>query len=546
MDKRELIKNTEHELKDLIYSLSEWINIEKYFKELEEIVYCPVEDILEEQLSEVLVKLDKLKMELLGYNKFVLADDSLDTNLWRIDKEDIDKEMVMICVKQMLQIIKKIDEDNIGLDKAEELIKHFYFIAYNLMQKELLFSNKSLIYDYAIKNKNIKQKFIEYIKEDYEFITQLLSEKKNENVNCQLLINYMYNIEFNGNEIFDKKVIRMLAKINSSNKEFVDKINDQFSTIYKNLNKIINDITIVETQKRNNFDSIFRLNDSIKERKEELKKRGLSIMLSLSILGCSYLGVSKVSKFISTDKCYSGTVTTYSSVDNEPKKEDMLFDISDDIDSNIKLNVYSKVYNNGLFNIDKFRTMETYDVSDYTFESLDGYFDIDLTKLSYDIKETAYEEGTSTEKYYEVSKTEVDKSQVISNLKAGEYWFYVFVILAVIDLLLSAIPFYLNDSEYKFKKIYIGIFFNVYEMLFALVDTPIKSVKLDLDKNLDKIPEYDKSIQLSISEYEKIKTEFSKMYYKYKYILDDGYNQFININKLEEDTVRHLIRRKKK
>lgn len=410
------------------------------------------------------------------------------------------------------------------------------------MGRELLFSDDSLIYNYITSDKTKMDIIRKYIKEDYDDIRQLMLDEGFDEDTNELLAHFMFNIEINDEDILDKKVIRMIARMDKNNKKFVKKKNEQFNLMYEDLIKYIEGLTYCINSKEQEKNAISK-SKSLKElRQIEMKKRGISTILSLVILMGSYFGTSNILKQSSISKNYNGTVTTYSSVDNKTERKDMLFDIEDNIEDNVKLNIYSKVYKNGLF---KVRTVETYDVSDHYYEDLANYLKISLNNLQYDIKERAYIDGSSSEKYYEVVKTNIDKSETIETLNTFEYYCKLSVLLLVIELLLNLISV---GRKYHSEKIYTGILFNLNKMFFkddSILQT-IKSIDDTIDINVREIEKENERIQELLSKYKEQYEEFAKLKLKYEYILVNCDTLLASINKKEEKNikVKELIRRK--
>lgn len=538
MDKRKIIDEKINKITDDINSLYDWLDTLIYEEELEKIKFSITENMSEEELDNVINNLSKLELELLKYNKYLAADRSLDFDLSKISKEDIDRKLVMICVNKILKVLRKIDDDEIPFEYSEDLINHFYYIAYGLMERELLFSDDSLIYNYITKDKTKIDIIRKYIKEDYDNIRQLMLDEEFDEDTNELLAHSMFNIEFNDEEIFNKKIIRMIARVDSNNKKFVKKKSEQFNLIYEDLLIKISGLAYYINSKEQDENAISKLKKLKELKQREMKKRGISTILSLVILIGSYFGTSNILKQSSVSKNYNGTINTYSSVDNKTERQDILFDVEDNIEDNVKLNIYSKVYKSGLF---KVRTVETYDVSDHYCSDLENYLKINLNNLQSDIKEKAYVDGSSVEKYYEVVKTKIDKSEIIENLNIFEYYSKLSVLLLVIELLLNLITI---SRKYHAEKIYTGIIFNLNKMFFGSdsILQSIKSVDETIDINTKEIETKNETIQKLLYEYKQQKDELLKMYYQYIVPDYDKLIKSINKKEKEKNKVKELIK----
>lgn len=95
-----LIKEKEEEIDKLLCSsLGEFISSSEYLKKIDGFMSQVTEDASEEKLNEILNELNGLKEKLQRYEKFIIADRELNLNLENKDKNNIDKDIVMICAK---------------------------------------------------------------------------------------------------------------------------------------------------------------------------------------------------------------------------------------------------------------------------------------------------------------------------------------------------------------------------------------------------------------------------------------------------------------
>ena len=554
-----LIKEREEEIDKLLCSsLGEFISSSEYLKKINDFMSQVTEDASEEKLNEILSELNVLKEKLQRYEKFIIADRELNLNLENNDKNNIDKEVVMLCVKQIIRILNEIEKENIYKDdEAKDLVTFFYKIAYDLMKNELLVSSDSLIYKYISEKEEIRKLVKGFLLNDYNKLKELTLNNNFDEQTQKKLLKELFDIEFNEEErlinevlsvetnkpknLFDVDIIRLIAIFDIKNKDYIEDINSKITAVVSNLEKKVGNHLMYLLKRDEHIESLENIKVKRKNSKPELNKRIASIMITLSILGTSYLGLSSLLKKLCVDKVYEGTITTCSSVDEESKTRKEFFDINTEIEENIKINVYSKVYTDGFFS-SKVRVMETYDVTDIGLDNIKEYINLDLRKLDYDIEEINYKKDTPTSEYVEVVKTIVNKNKIFENLNETDYYIGLGIYLLLIDFMLNI--FNIRNKN-NYNKIYLGILINIYktftkgnreESLYKiLINTEWKDIKAikDIDKELESI----------ILEYEKNKEVFFGLYNQYQYAIL-GSNELLNRIEVDDKIIKRKTLKK--
>lgn len=565
-----LIKEKEEEIDKLLCSsLGEFISSSEYYKKINGFISQVLENIPEEELSEILEKLNELKEKLQRYEKFIIADRELKLNLENKDKNNIDKEVLMFCVKQIIRILNEVEKENIDKDdEAKDLVAFFYSMAYDLMKKELLFSSDSLIYEY-ISEKEERKSFIEgLINKEYNKLKESILNNDFDKITQEKLLKDLFDIEFNEekrliNEVlsietnnqtnlFNIDTIKLLTRYDINNKKYIEEVNKKIRLITDELKEIYQKLCININDKKDYSKS---LDDLIVERnknKKELKIRIGSIILSLSILGTLALGSSNFFRKRCMNKCYNGTITTYSSVDNKSSVTPMLFQVDDEISKEIKINVYSKVYNDGLLNLDKVRIKESYDVTEFELDNIDDYFEMNLSDLDYEIAEIDYKKDSPMKQYTEVVEVNVDKSKEIESLDKFKYYLEMTTYLFLVDIVLSFISVLVRIKRKDLKKIYVGSLFNIVNIFNENSSRPYISLYNDLNSYKERKNRYllnviavNEEIDFLLSRYKEKRKEFDYLYDQYRYLLDNSGQLIKSIKEMEEkEDIKKLIRRK--
>lgn len=565
-----LIKEKEEEIDKLLCSsLGEFISSSEYLKKIDGFMSQVTEDASEEKLNEILNELNGLKEKLQRYEKFIIADRELKLNLENKDKNNIDKDIVMICAKQIIRILKKLEKENIYKDdEAKDLVTFFYSMAYDLMKKELLFSSDSLIYEY-ISEKEERKSFIEgLINKEYNKLKESILNNDFDKITQEKLLKDLFDIEFNEekrliNEVlsietnnqtnlFNIDTIKLLTRYDINNKKYIEEVNKKIRLITDELKEIYQKLCININDKKDYSKS---LDDLIVERnknKKELKIRIGSIILSLSILGTLALGSSNFFRKRCMNKCYNGTIITYSSVDNKSSVTPMLFQVDDEISKEIKINVYSKVYNDGLLNLDKVRIKESYDVTEFELDNIDDYFEMNLSDLDYEIAEIDYKKDSPMKQYTEVVEVNVDKSKEIESLDKFKYYLEMTTYLFLVDIVLSFISVLVRIKRKDLKKIYVGSLFNIVNIFNENSSRPYISLYNDLNIYKERKNRYllnviavNEEIDFLLSRYKEKRKEFDYLYDQYRYLLDNSGQLIKSIKEMEEkEDIKKLIRRK--
>ena len=547
MMKEEIIQLVE-EIKVLINSWSEWVDSEKYENLLKQMLPKSFEKINEEESKMLFNSLLTLKEEIIKYDKYLVADKSIELDMDEINLEYIEKETVMVCVNKILKILSQIEEDKIRIEKSEDLVLHFYNIAYNLMKKELLLDFDSIIYNF-ISGSDDRRKIIEYfIKEDYELIKQLVfGDELDDKKICETL--FKIDFDKDGN-LFDKELIRLIAKLDDNNKNHIENVNKSFDNCISTIKDTAKDLQNKIECEKNNYESLDRLKKENIRSRELLTTRVASMILTLSVFCGYFLGNINLSKNKSNYKYYNGSISSYSSYDDSVKTRLERFDCDSSEDSTL-LKVYSKTYSRGLFNLSK-RTVSTYDVTDLDLSDYEDYINLDLNNLDYDIKEINYTDDVPEEEYREVVKTSIDKSKILEDTDVFSYYVFQLSGIFIMELLCDIISFIRSKRKDKNNQLLPGMAYNLKKIFttdkgrFASLYSYLKNYDKEVKLHEEEIQRLNESIDYLLEAYNNSNSYLNTLRYKYECSINDGYIKCEEIKRIDKDVKLKVLSRKEK
>ena len=380
-------------------------------------------------------------------------------------------------------------------------------------------------------------------------ILDILKDEKNEEEITAILYSLKKATEDMNN--FDVEILNLLSKYNNC---YIESLKGKLDNIASELES---DVALLNDNIVSRKEYMDALNETMKNKSlcsKELKTRIISICLALGIYGTVWLSIANNSKRMSTGKVYCGVITTYFSLDNSIKEENTYFDLNSD--DNTYINIYSKVFKDGLFGLKKNRIVSSYDVSDYCYNDIEDYLDIDLSNFTYSVKQIEYSSGTSYEQYSEVIKTDVDKNKVIMKVNKLLYYYIQIYCVLFIEMILIMISSHIikekRDKQrfYNYNQIFLGILLNLKSLLRKNSNKQNlflqnKSFEEDILKLIDDINEVDVDKHNLILRFEKNLLEFYQLYQRYGKIIDSSQELLDRVEVIQTNShVKKLVRSK--
>ena len=380
-------------------------------------------------------------------------------------------------------------------------------------------------------------------------ILDILKDEKNEEEITAILYSLKKAKEDMNN--FDVEILNLLSKYNNC---YIESLKGKLDNIASELES---DVALLNDNIVSRKEYMDALNETMKNKSlcsKELKTRIISICLALGIYGTVWLSIANNSKRMSTGKVYSGVITTYSSLDKSIKEKNTYFDLNSD--DNTYINIYSKVFKDGLFGLKKNRIVSSYDVSDYCYNDIEDYLDIDLSNFTYSVKQIEYSSGTSYEQYSEVIKTDVDKNKVIMKVNKLLYYYIQIYCVLFIEMILIMISSHIikekRDKQifYNYNQIFLGILLNLKSLLRKNSNKQNlflqnKSFEEDILKLIDDINEVDVDKHNLILRFEKKLLEFYQLYQRYGKIIDSSQELLDRVEVIQTNShVKKLVRSK--
>lgn len=426
--------------------------------ELDEILKL-INDNYEENIDLILDKMNKLIEERDSYINFNIINKVFDDTYNELRSETINKDLVNACSNLVIEVFKNIESEKLYEQEInKKIIDMFCDKAYRIMQCELLFSDNSLIYDYVKDNDYLKEIFKKIISDRYKMLKlDFLEDIK---VLDKTVSQKLFSIETSlDKDIFNLDVIKFLSSIDTFNSSYIEKANEETKEKLKDLESVVNELSTIEKRYIRNKTALEHTKIGNKKNKQLLKIRLCSLAVTAGIIISSLVGISGSVKKACKENYYNANIIKYSSVDSDPKVIPVLVSTKGNPKDSTKVNVYSKVYERGIFD-KKVRTVSTYDVTDYTQTNIKDYLDIDYSTLDFNISEIKYDDSTSSNEYSEVVNIKIDKSETKSLVNTNDYIFYLSLIGIFLELCLSVISLIHNRKKIAESKINLGIIAN--------------------------------------------------------------------------------------
>lgn len=320
---------------------------------------------------------------------------------------------------------------------------------------------------------------------------------------------------------------------NDNNVKF--KLYDILNKLRKN-NTDINDNLTKKSGVNDNLNLLFL---ELKKYKNDLRRRFISLMLSVVITLGSGIGVFYLSKKISSNRHYAQHITTYSNFKGVKNNKRFIKDYEDE-NNKIYINIYDSWYetDNGYE-----RKIYKYDVSSYKFDDIKKYleYDIDFYNVDCEIYIDKVSNNNLSKLYnknfIEVESSYVDCSEVkefvdpvsFMAVLPSLYCLYLFVLYGAL---------YFSDYKYIFGQC--SSIFDCFEKIRDNKKITREQIKIISDIN--------KNIMILVNSNELIKKEFSKLYEENKFLLnnpDELYEKFnILSDQIDVDNVKKLVMKK--
>lgn len=462
----------------------------------------------ENYYSEGINNLNILKNRLDKYNIYYKVLNSCNYINIKIKNKNINKEELDKYVSEMIYNLKLIiKSDTMDYAHEKHIVEAIYKTAYDVIKLEIIKTNGSQLYLFC-KNEEVNiSYFNKLIKEEIKKY-DLNDDKYN------FLRMKMYEIKRKGIETnyFDIDLIKYILvfsdnfNIKESLKSNLDNINNEVKTSYSFL-------TDSDNQYRGYYKTLDRVKNNISEDKGEIKKKIISLLITISLLTGGSFGVGAICKKRNTD-CdkYTKTTETYLTIDDKVTSHSEELFLGNKKDNSVTIKVYDEYLNN------KKRKYRLYDVSDYDFSDIEDYYKYGID--NYEIvpeKKTARLSNGDTIINYKDGYIEVERitykydgkyfnQEAYEDDLVGFYFLYILFFL-VIDL------FYLVIND---KTFLIG---NIKEL-----KKDIDSLKYDEKDYLSNKKEIEEKINVILNEinkYEGLKASFDKLFEENKYLLDN-------------------------
>ena len=491
---------------------------DNYVKELDEI---------EKELS----KYDQLLNTLNTFNEIYKK-----TSFYRIKDEDIKS-----IIKQIIDNSSNIIHSGKNQDNIEkQLLNKIYKIIYEIMKLEIIHVNETNLFDYFSDKDLIKQFLNELIKEDLIKIKNKFGILEEDEYDDEYSLKVLsINID-NLDDCYSLENLKLILRYDGRNYLYKIDIYNKFKNLLSRHEDINNRDGIREDNIKYNEENLESLKTDLNKNKKNIHIRVGSIILTLGIMTGIFAFNNGKLKKACTDKVYKGTETSYST-DYGVKERPIELEVSSNPTDNVKINVYSKVFDNK-------RTVSTYDISDIKLSDIKDYLDINLDDIYYDISLTHYDENTPDFEYSEVVITDINNKEIYTNFDYDDYYSLLFFLTLLTEILVDLISII---CQYFFEnKISLGVIHNLFKIFGKTKVNP--SLYDQYKNNINEIKKIINNIEILKQEIDtleirdkEVKEEFDKVYQQYSYLLTEA-NLFLNRFEIidEQNDNKKLVRRK--
>lgn len=494
-----------------------------------------------QEVNNYVKKLDEIEMDLSKYNRLL----NVLINFNEIYKQTlfykIEGETIKNIVKQVIDNSGNIICLNNNQDDIEnQLLNKIYKMIYDIMKLEIVSVNETNLFNYFVDKDLSKQFLNEFIKKDLIGIKNkfsILEEDEYDNeYNLKVLSINIDNLE----DCYSLENLKLISRYDGRNYLYKIDIRNEFKNLLSRHEDINNRVGIREDNIKYNEENLESLKTDLNKNKNNICARVGSIILSLGIMSGAFALNNGNLKKACTDKVYKGTETSYST-DYGVKERPIELDVSCNPTDSVKINEYSKVFDNQ-------RTISTYDVSDITVNDIKDYLDINLDDLYYDISLTPYEDNTPDFEYSEVVITDISDNEIYENFYSSDYYSLLLLLTLLIEVLYDLIS--IICQCFFENKISLGVTYNLFKIFGKTKFNPslysqYKSNINEIKKTINDMERLKQEIDTLKIHDKEVKAKFDKIYHQYSYLLTEA-NLFLNRFKIidEQNDSKKLARRK--
>ena len=442
----------------------------------------------------------------------------MDDEKYKNTLEDI-KSYVADIVK-VLRSVKFSSTSYYG--NKRKIVEKIYEIAYKTIQLEIILFDYSEIYDYINSDDTAIFFINECVRKDVEKLD--MKDEENRKINEKI-----YDISTKGldTSYVDIELIKLLAF--KDNNLLVEDILDKLNCLIDEMNKYFLNRIHLLNQSNNCEETLHTDKMLVKEYKNRIVDRIVSIILFMSIIGGAFFGGNLLSKKISSKAAYPKLITTYSKEYGKKTEDGYSFVEDNEQDKN-----YLRVYT--------FATGEvyTYDISDVELGTIEEYLNLNYENLDYkkdNIGEIDNQEKLSQKGYIEVEQIVIDRDKVdtvVDNVKFSVLLFLVYSCLVAITFSFEYVSLTKEEEDSLF-----GIIHNLYYLIFD-----IYIYRKEKFIYINKLHEYKKNLYdllVEINKYDKLRNKINKLYMEYFHLLDNPNELLAKVESLSQDLSKEEI-----
>jgi len=472
--------------------------------------------------SKGISELNKLKIKLDNYDVYASAYNTC-SYISMLLNDSISRRELEKCISKMIAVLKSISQSRtIDYDDEKSIIEKIYETAYNVIKLEIMETGESQLYLF-VKNEDTNiSYFNNLIIKDVEAID--LQDEKNKKLKTKMFELGQRGIYSN---YLDLELIKLIMVINSGDnlsEIVISNVNKLCVEISENVISILSKESIIKRD-ANARDYI---NEKITKYTKNLKRRLVSLALSISLITLGGLQVPKLAKTASENGGYykKTEMVTVDGDEYSKTNKDTTYDEYKEAEVIAKLIPIVNSENNFVSSSD----YHEYDISNVKFDSIQEY---------YDYAEKTYESDLVNHTL-EVQKTSYDFAKPLFQTTITAYACYI-IILVMLNFA-SMIRFKPGTSETSWFE-YIKI-----KEIKRLLEK-IKTEKANLAEVTDELNDLIAEAMEEIDRDEKLRNRFNTLYEENKFLLENPeelYNRINNLENIERVVgVKRLIREKK-
>ena len=440
-------------------------------------------------------ELNKLKIKLDNYNVYAVAYNTCNYINNKIDGNLSIDELNRI-VSKIIFVLKSINKSGtIDYDNEKHIVEKIYETAYNIIKLEILMTGESQLYLFVRNEEANISYFNNLIVKDIEKIDLRLEEnKKIETKVFELGQNGIYS------NYLDLDLIKLIL--------LTDDTYNLRETIIKNIKniglKILDSTKKIIVSEDNLNEQITKRNDlksTIKDGINDIKKRIVSLALSITLIATGSFGIVKMAGKAENNSDYDRKVEIYSTeTGNSSYKEGRVLDKN----ANPSDSVVARIYDNS----DNSYHYEEYDISDQEFEDIRDYYD--YVRDNYDTKG----------KTVEVERDTYARHNMRADVIVVFHLIYLILLMLLDMATWSKFP---GDFDF-IHYVRIG-------KIRKLLDE-VRDEKAELADCQGELEELVNDVMNEINKNEELRKRFNELYQENAYLLDDPEELYGRINNL--------------